>query len=100
MNAFARAEGEVVLAFAADLEVLVEFLVEDHRRALRTFGPQTLRDVALLFLRAGELGFLGERSAARVHGRLRERGFSAVSAKRFFIEDGGGHTDGKCRFCT
>ena len=48
MDAFARADGEMMLALGADLEVFVQFLVENHRAALRAFGPQPFGNVALL----------------------------------------------------
>ena len=47
MNAFARADGKMIFALRADLQVFVQFLVENHRFALRAFGPKPFRDVAL-----------------------------------------------------
>ena len=39
MNSLARADWEMMLAMGADLEVFVQFLVENHGAALGTFGP-------------------------------------------------------------
>jgi hypothetical protein len=48
MDAFARADGKMMLALRANLEVFVQFLVENHRAAGRAFRPQTFGDVTLL----------------------------------------------------
>ena len=65
MDALAGADGEMMLAMRADLQVLVQFLVENHRGALRALGPQALGNVAFLGFAAGQLGLFGERRGCR-----------------------------------
>ena len=71
MNAFARADGEMMAALRADLQVFVQFLVENHRLALRTFRPKPFRNVAFFGFAAAELGLFGQRR--RLVGRRRSQ---------------------------
>jgi hypothetical protein len=74
MNAFARADGKMMLALGADLQVFVQFLVENHRLAGRAFRPKPLGNVAFFGFAAAELGFFGER---------RLRGWPTAASRRF-----------------
>jgi len=47
----------VVLTLGADFQVLVQFLVKDHRAAFWALGPKALGDLAFLRFRS-QLGFL------------------------------------------
>ena len=58
MDAFTRADDEVMVALDADLEIFVQFLVEDQRLAHGTFRPKTGRDLALASFAGAELEFL------------------------------------------
>ena len=58
VDALAGADGEMMLAVAADLQVLIQLLVEHHRGALRALGPQAFGNVTLPGLAARDLGLL------------------------------------------
>ena len=93
MNALAGADGEMMPALPADFEVLVEFLVENHRLALGTFRPKTFGDFAFLGFRAGpefEL-FLNEAGGVVVIGWRRQGRFNRVNADGFLGKRGCGH---------
>ena len=64
-----------VLAFGADLEIFVQFLVENHGVTGRAFGPQTLGNLTFFGfgLAGAELGFLCERPLGDVDRRRRQR---------------------------
>jgi hypothetical protein len=59
MNALAGADGEMMFALEANLQILVQLLVEHHGPAFRAFGPKPFGNLALLGL-GGELGLLVE----------------------------------------
>ena len=89
MDAFARADGEMMIALGADLQVFVQFLVIDHRAALRAFRPKPLRDVAFFGFGAGRLELFGQR---RLAGRRRcQRRFDRFNAKRLFGKSSRAH---------
>src|SRR5690348_2895695 len=85
MNPFAGANREMMAAFRADLQVFIQFLVENHAFAFRTFGPKPFGDV-LLALSSAQFGLLKKgclrvgwrRSYSRLHVKtqsfLGERG--------------------------
>jgi hypothetical protein len=73
MDAFARADGEMMVALGADFQIFVQFLVENHRLARRAFRPKPLGNVAFFGFAAAELGFFGE-------GRLRVSAGGGVNA--------------------
>ena len=76
MDPFPRANGKMMSAFGADLEVLIEFLVENHRAAARALGPKALRNVALAGFGC-ELGLANEAGAAfRRRRRRRDTGLN------------------------
>lgn len=93
MNALTRADGKMMMAFGTNLEILVQLLVENHRRAFRAFGPQPLRDVAFARFGIGgtNLRFLGKRGP-NVGWRWRDRRFDGgFNTERFFGKHGGCH---------
>jgi hypothetical protein len=71
-QAFARADGEVVLTLDANLEIGVQFLVVNHVAALFALGPEALGDVAFARFGPGQLG-LFQKSGLRL-GRGRSDG--------------------------
>ena len=82
MNPFARADGKMVVALRADLQVFVQFLVENHRLARRAFRPKPFGDVALFglgFARA-ELRLFWRKSSACARWRRRQRRFDGCNA--------------------
>jgi hypothetical protein len=81
MDALAGANGKVMLAPGTDLQVLVQLLVEQHRAALRAFGPEPFGDIPLLALAAGKLRLLGKRRVGR-RGRRRDRRFGCFQPQR------------------
>src|SRR5215210_7032555 len=107
VNAFARADGKMMLAFGAYLGVFIEFLVEDHGGAFRALGPKALGDFFFARLGGSELGLFGESIFRRDLWRWRDLGgwrlFGRFEANSFFRKAGGGHVrvpsipDGKRR---
>ena len=81
MNAFPRADAEMMLAMGANLEVFVEFLVEDHGAAFRTFGPQAFGNFPFLGFGGSEFWFFDESRVAVSRGR-RDGGLSRFQPKR------------------
>ena len=64
--------------------VFVQFLVEDHRAALGTLGPQAFGDAAFLGFGARQLGLPGERGGvAGRRGRGQGR-FAGIQPQVFF----------------
>jgi len=90
LNAFTRADGKMMLTMRADLEVLVQFLVEYHRTALGAFGPKALRDLALLGFGRRQPRFL-RKSGAPTGGRS-ERRFGGFETEGLFVKRGRRHT--------
>ena len=76
-----------MLAMSTDLQVLVQFLIENHRRALGTFGPQTFGDFALLRLGGCQFGFFGEIGVGR-RDRRRNGRLNRLQLQRLFCEGG------------
>src|SRR2546422_404772 len=92
MNTLAGADAEVVLAFGADLQVLVQLLVKKHRAALRVgaLGPEALGDVAFSGFGPTQLG-LFHKGRFFSRGRRSDRGFGALESESLFGEGSGGH---------
>ena len=74
MDAFTRTDGKVKFALRADLQVCVQFLVENHGFALRALGPKPLGNVPLFGFARAEFGLFGKvrlrAFGRRGHGRL------------------------------
>ena len=90
MDAFARADLEMVTAVGADLEILVELLVENHVGAFGALGPKAFGNVALAGFGGAELGLFGEGSFGAARRRSDGR-FDRVQTESFFVERGGRH---------
>src|ERR1051326_5527658 len=89
MHALTRPNPEVMVAFGAYLQILIQLLVEDHGVAfgVRALGPEPLRNFTLAGLAAAELGLFGEgRLAAGALRRWRDGWFDCVQAESFLIE--------------
>jgi len=85
MDAFAGANGKMMAAFHAALQVLVQFLVEQHRGTRRVIWSKAsgISRFCLGFARA-DLGLFDER--VRLARRRCQRGFNRVQPKRFLRE--------------
>src|SRR5438477_9135251 len=90
MDAFARADLEMMSAVGTDFYVFVEFLIENHVGAFGTLGPKAFGDVAFAGFGGAELGFFGEGGFGAAGGR-RDPRFDSFESERFFIERGGRH---------
>src|SRR5579862_6615548 len=86
MNPLTRTDGEVMLAMSAYLEVLIQFLVENHGAAFRALGPKPLGDLAL-FRFGCKFGLFNE-GRVGVCWRWRDGGFGGLQAKRLLREKG------------
>ena len=78
MNALARADGKMMFALRTDLQIFVQFLVENHRFALRALGPKPFRDVPFFGFARPELGLFGKvglRAFGRRRGQAPARSF-------------------------
>ena len=91
MYALARADGKMMLAMAANFQVFVELLVENHRAALRAFGPKTLGDLALLRLGRPQFGLLNKRSGVSASRRWSHGRFRGFQPKGLFRKRTGSH---------
>ena len=60
MDAFAGADLEMIVTVRANLAVVVQFLVEDHLRALVALDPEALGDFLLARAAGAHLGLLGQ----------------------------------------
>src|SRR6516162_49615 len=88
MNPLARTDRKMVLTLGANLQVLIKFLVKNHRAAFWTFSPQPLWDFALLGF-GSELGLFDK---ARIIGGWRSDGrfhCRRLELQRFFGKSGG-----------
>ena len=82
VDPFARADGEMVAALRADLQVFVQFLVENHCAALGTLRPEPLGNVAFFGFAAAHSGLFGQ--GRRLVGRRRRQcWFDRLETKRF-----------------
>src|ERR1043165_6894111 len=91
MNALASANWKMILAVRADLQVFVEFLIEDHRAAFRTFGPEALGNFPL-FGFGTEFGFFRKSRIVRSR-RGSDRGLSCFEGERLLGKRGRAHHD-------
>src|SRR6478736_3071335 len=92
MDPFPRPDDKVMAAFQADLQVFIEFFVEQHRLALGTFRPQAGGDVLLLGLASGEFEFLlDEIGGVGARRRCRQSWFNRINAEGLLGIRGGGH---------
>src|SRR5206468_378872 len=85
MDALASTDAKMMLALGADLEVFVQFLVENHGAAfgVRALGPETLRDFAFARFAARQLVLFGK-SRVRVGWGWSDGRFAAIQAEGFF----------------
>src|ERR1700747_2867877 len=65
MDPLASADGEMVLAMGADLQIFVQFLIEDHSAAFGALGPKAFWNLALFGFGAVEFGLLSKGSVSR-----------------------------------
>ena len=68
MDSFPGADGKMVLAMGANLQILVEFLVEDHSAAFGALGPKAFQDLPLFGFGAGEFGLFSKSGIPRNRG--------------------------------
>ena len=68
MNPFPCAEAEVVVAMHANLEILVELLVIEHRGTLWTLGPNAFRNISFSRFCAADLWLAKKRGAISTIG--------------------------------
>src|SRR5215472_1574324 len=97
MNAFASTDAKMVLAMWAYLQVLIQLLIEHHRAALRTFCPQTFRNLPLFGFSTGKFGFFGKRGLAH-SGRWGDGRLSRFQPKAFLGEQGSCHNSFSLNF--
>ena len=92
VNAFACADGEVVIALDANLEIRIQLFIEDHRLADRAFRPQASGDFAFAGFATGKLEFLFyERSGVARCGRRRQCRLDWINSWRLFRKCSRGH---------
>src|SRR3954468_175075 len=92
MNSFPGADLKMMDAMRADLQVFVQFLVENHVGALGTFGPKPFGNVALTGLAGSQLWLFGKSRFRRCAWRgRRDRWFNCIQSEGLFVEGGGRH---------
>ena len=78
-------------AMRADLEIFLEFLIENHRAALRALGPKALGNLALARLARPDIGLLCESGGFGVGGRGCDGWLDGLKAQGLFIEGSSRH---------